>query len=412
LQRKTADAEKNVSVLAARLEKEHRAESAANNAIEKELKKKIAGLEKKLQEYDVLLENRNLEITALQTRAGDAEKQRAAAEARIEEERKQWSEAQHSLERDFTGKISEFEKRLEASDQLLKARDAELAESKARAIEAAESAATARAQLQQNNSEISSARKGTDELQGKISSLEGQLKESGTLLKARNSEIAALRAQASESQKKITELQEQFDAATQASAKGQKAGGELNTRIATLEQKLEETEKLLEARAAEIAALQGKSTPENGARGANAAVAGGNRKGFSNERREDKEDKEDDVRKRLHQFQYAVKYLEDELKEKDRLISLMTKKQAQVTPVAGKNPTDEDLKKRVHQLEQSVKYLENQNKEKDGLLSLMAKRNRELADLKSKAEERLEAMEGNTDGTQTTKSQPDVESER
>jgi chromosome segregation ATPase len=121
---------------------------------------------------------------------------------------------------------------------------------------------------------------------------------------------------------------------------------------------------------------------------------------------------EEDVRRKLHQFQYAVKYLEDEIKEKDRLLSLMAKKNTQ-SQVSAKHAVDEDFKKKIHQLEQAVKYLEDQGKEKDGLLGLMAKRNRELADLKSKAEERLEALEANVAAIQTDKRmQPDIGSER
>jgi hypothetical protein len=118
------------------------------------------------------------------------------------------------------------------------------------------------------------------------------------------------------------------------------------------------------------------------------------------------------VRRKLHQFQYAVKYLEDEIKEKDRLLSLMAKKHAQAQ-TSTKNPADEDAKKKIHHLEQAVKYLESQSKEKDGLLGLMAKRNRELADLKSKAEEKLEALEASLHGDQENKSsEADITSER
>jgi hypothetical protein len=62
---------------------------------------------------------------------------------------------------------------------------------------------------------------------------------------------------------------------------------------------------------------------------------------------------------------------------------------------------DEDLKKKVQQLERTVKYLEEQTKEKDGLLSLMAKRNRELADAKSKVEEKLQTSDVQNTGDQT-----------
>jgi predicted AAA+ superfamily ATPase len=81
----------------------------------------------------------------------------------------------------------------------------------------------------------------------------------------------------------------------------------------------------------------------------------------------------------------------------------MVKKGTQTQSANNKNTVDEDVKKKVQQLEQSVKYFEAQVKEKDGLLSLMAKRNRELADLKSKAEERLETSEGEINEAQTGK---------
>jgi chromosome segregation ATPase len=268
--------------------------------------------------------------------------------------------------------------------------------------------------LENNQTQVSFAtRKLEEELNGKIAKLENQLKQGETLLKTRNSEIAALQVKASEAEKSASTLKAQLGKdKTQVASASKKVEEELNAKIAKLECELKEGEGLLEKRNAEIAELRAKAVEADSNSSGTKPHTALIRQWGQHQGSDDKTTMEEDVRRRLHQFQYAVKYLEDEVKEKDRLLSLMAKKGAQAQ-ASTKTAVDEDFKKKIHQLEQAVKYLENQSKEKDGLLSLMAKRNRELADLKSKAEERLEALEANIGGDQTGKgSQPDIASER
>jgi hypothetical protein len=185
------------------------------------------------------------------------------------------------------------------------------------------------------------------------------------------------------------------------SAARNKLEQELNAKIAKLEQQLKDGENLLEKRDAEIAQLRIKAPVADKKAGPVKPQVGVNRQAAQTKGADDKSSVEEDVRKKLHQFQYAVKYLEDQIKEKDRLLGLMAKKGVQSKGANSKDPMDEDLKKKVQQLERTVKYLEEQTKEKDGLLSLMAKRNRELADAKSKVEEKLQTSDVQNTGDQT-----------
>ncbi|MDH3444349.1 MAG: hypothetical protein OEN50_10530, partial [Deltaproteobacteria bacterium] len=170
----------------------------------------------------------------------------------------------------------------------------------------------------------------------------------------------------------------------------------VNVKIKELERQLKESQILLEKRNAEIAELQTKNVETvkttstsklqsaKGGQGVKPQTA--NNGGI-----------EEDVRKKLHQFQYAVKYLEDQIKEKDQLLNLMAKKSAQPQAANAKNKADDELKAKIQQLEQELRNLGEQLQEKDGLLNLMAKRNRELVELKTKAEERLKNFEGRID---------------
>jgi chromosome segregation ATPase len=413
LRAKAADAEKDVQALNLRLEKEHHNESAANRKLERELNGKITALEEKLKEYHTLLENRNSEISALQAKAAEAEKNGVAVAARLEADKNRVVESKTKLQEELRIRISDLENQLQQSEDLLKTRGREITELKAEAAQSEKNAAALKAQLEKDTTQASSAKKTTDELNGRIAKLEAQLKHGETVLKARNSEIAALQAKASEAEKSASALKAQLEKdTTQVSSDSKKLEGELNSKIAKLEKQLKESQSLLEKRNAEIADF--KATAAEAIKGASTIKPSSttNRPSVHAQASDDKSTSEEDVRRKLHQFQYAVKYLEDEIKEKDRLLSLMAKKNSQAQ-TSTKNVVDEDFKKKIHQLEQAVKYLENQSKEKDGLLSLMAKRNRELADLKSKAEERLEALEANIHGDQNSKSgDADIGTER
>jgi chromosome segregation ATPase len=407
------EAERSALVLKAELEKAQSNESAANRKVEKELNAKIVALEDKLREYDTLLANRNSEIGSLQAKALQAEKHAEQLSSQLEETAARASIANRKLEEEFHASRSQLEDQLNDSKRLLETRDGEVAELKATAVQAEKRASALQVQLEKETQQVSSATKKADELNARISKLENQLKEGETALKARNSEIAALQAKAAEAEKAVASVKGQLEKQTsQASSANKKVETELNAKIAKLGNQLKESESLLEKRNAEIAEL--KSQAAEMLKAAKAAKPNAIAQGPVGQVQtsDDKDMTEDDVRRKLHQFQHAVKYLEDEIKEKDRLLSLMAKKNAQ-TQSSTKNAVDEDLKKKVHQLEQAVKYLENQSKEKDGLLGLMAKRNRELADLKSKAEEKLEALAANTAaGSAGTDDEQDIATER
>jgi chromosome segregation ATPase len=413
LQVQAADAEKTALALKARLEQAHHSESDANRKVERELNGKIASLEEKLTQYETLLENRNSEIMALQARASGAEKNTGALVAQLEEEKTRVAAAKTKLEEEYGIKISALENQLQRNEQDLKTREIEIAELKAQAAQAEKSAATLKVQLEKDTAQVFVSKKTSDELNGTIAKLEAQLKEGETLLKARNSEIVALRAKAPEAEKSSLSLKERLKNDTpEVSPAHKKLEAELSAKIARLENQLKETEALLEKRNAEVAGTAARAG--EGLKGGLPIkpYAALNRPSTPAQGSDDKSTLEEDVRRKLHQFQYAVKYLEDEIKEKDRLLGLMAKKNAQ-TQGTAKSAVDEDFKKKIHQLEQAVKYLENQGKEKDGLLGLMAKRNQELADLKSKAEERLEALEANIDKSETSKgSETTIASER
>ena len=414
LKAKASEAEKTASTLEAQLEKHISHAASATKKVDEELKRKIAKLEDEVKQDQVLLENRNLEITALKAKASEAEKNALASKDQFENERTQLSGANENLQEEFNATISRLANQLKQSESLVETRTAELADFSAKAARAEKEIAAFKLQLEKERTQLSAGNKKLqDEYNGKIAKLESQLKESETLLKTRNSEIAALQTRTSEAEGGASAVKAQLEkGAPPLTSVNKKLGEELNAKIAKLESQLKEALGLLQSRNSEIAefksqtavAVKNVSTAK-----LHSAVS---RSTIHAQDSADKNTLDEDVRKKLHQFQYAVKYLEDEIKEKDRLLSLMAKKNTQ-TQAPTKNAMEEDFKKKINQLEQSVRYLEDQGKEKDGLLGLMAKRNRELADLKSKAEEKLEALEANNQSEQTGKGhQSDIASER
>jgi chromosome segregation ATPase len=416
LQARASDAETSISALKAQIEKGAASESTATRKTEAELNNKIATLADKIKQGETLLENRNAEIASIRAKAADAEKYGAALKAQLEEDKTQLTAANNANKKsqeEFSARISNLEDQLKEREALIKTRNAEIAEIKATATEASKNASALTAQLEKDKSQASTAsRKIEEELNAKIANLENKLRQSETLLQERKAEITGLQAKAADAETNAS-LRAQFenDQAQWVSAK-KKLEDEFNSKIAKLETQLKESETLLQKRNAEIAGLKPKTPGKNDKSGTSKPNLLAKRQPGEAVGPEDKDSTEEDVRRKLHQFQYAVKYLEDEIKEKDRLLGLMAKKTAQ-PQVSTKNSVDEDFKKKIHQLEQAVKYLEAQGKEKDGLLGLMAKRNRELADLKLKAEERLEALEAGVNTDQKGKeNQPDIQSER
>jgi chromosome segregation ATPase len=412
LQARASEAEKNASTLKARLEKEQTDASAANKKLERELNAKIETFEEKLKQGETLLENRNTEITALRAKVSEAEKHASTLKSRLEKEQTQLAAANGKMAEELNDKITKLENQLKQGESLLEARNAEIAELKARASEAEKNASTLKVQLEKHQSQASAAdSKLAEELNARIAKLEDQLKQGENALAKRNAEIAEFKAKAVELDKNASASKAQLETnRTQTSALNKKLGDELKAKVAKIEDQLKQSKSLLEERNTEISELKAKQAEWDKSPSESKPPMAINRQGTQVS--DGKSMPEEDVRRKLHQFQYAVKYLEDEIKEKDRLLGLMAKKNVQ-SQASAKSAVDEDFKKKIHQLEQAVKYLENQGKEKDGLLGLMAKRNRELADLKSKAEERLEALEANIAADQTAKGmQPDIGSER
>ena len=406
LQAKSSDAENAAAALKAQLEKDHTGDFAAAKRLERELNAKIANLEDRLTQSETLLENRNAEITALKGKASEAQESGARLQAQFDNEKAELIASKGKLQEEFSSSISKLEDQLKQGEILIEKRNAEIADLRLQAAEADKKASAFAAQLEKANNQASAvSRKLQEELNPQIANLEKQLKETQATLEKRNAEIASLQAKVSEEEKHASTHKAQLHPSP-----NKKLEEELKSKIVKLESQLKQSETLLEKRNGEIADLKFKAP--QGDRKTATAKANAPAKRQSGEAEHPDNAAEEDVRKKLHQFQYAVKYLEDEIKEKDRLLSLMAKKTTQ-SQVSTKSALDEDSKKKIHQLEQAVKYLENQGKEKDGLLSLMAKRNRELADLKLKVEEQLEALQAGIDGTEKEKvSQPDIGSER
>ena len=405
LQTKTHEVEKNASALKAQLEKEKTQESATRNNLDEELNAKIDSLESQLKNSQSLLEKRDAEIAELQAKTDEFKESTSALEAHLKNDQNRESDTRKKLEEEFSTKIEKLESQLEKGVSLLEKRDVEIAALQAKTDEVKETASALKAQLEKEHTQESASRnKLAEDFNAKIAGLERQLKEGGNLLEKRDAEIVELTTKTHEAEKNASAIKAQLEKEhTQESASKIKLEQKSDAKIAKLEQQLKEGESLVQKRDAEIAELRGKAPVADKKATPLKPHLAVNRQGAQVKSADDISAVEEDVRKKLHQFQYAVKYLEDQLKEKDRLLGIMVKKGAQTPGANNKNTADEDLKKKVQQLEQRVKYLQEQVKEKDGLLSLMAKRNRELAEAKSKAEERLDTSEAEINEAQTGK---------
>jgi chromosome segregation ATPase len=402
---KTHEVEKNASTLKAQLEKEQTQESATRNNLDEELKAKIDSLESQLKNSQSLLEKRNAEIVELQAKADEFKESTSALEAHLKNDQNRESDTRKKLEEEFSTKIEKLESQLEKGVSLLEQRDVEIAELQTKTAEVKETASALKAQLEKEHSQESATRnKLAEDFNAKIARLERQLKEGGNLLEKRNAEIVELTTKTHEAEKNASAVKAQLEKEhTQESASKIKLEEKSDAKIAKLEQQLKEGESLVKKRDAEIAELRAKAPVADKKAAPLKPHLAVNRQGAQATSADDKTEVEEDVRKKLHQFQYAVKYLEDQIKEKDRLLGIMVKKGNQTQGANNKNTVDEEAKKKLQHLEQTVKYFEAQVKEKDGLLSLMAKRNQELADLKSKAEERLDTSEAEINEAQTGK---------
>jgi chromosome segregation ATPase len=405
LQANADEAKATTSALKAQLEKEQTQESTTRNTLEEELNAKIDSLESQLESSESLLEKRDAEIAELQAKADEDKETTSALKAHLTNDQNQESDTRKKLEEEFSTRINKLESQLDKGVSLLERRDVEIAELQAKADEAKKTASALKARLEKEHTQESASRnKLEQDFNTKIARFEQELKKGESLIEKRDAEIVELTAKTHEAEKTASSVKAQLEKdQTQESASKIKLEEKFNAKIDKLDQQLKEAESLLKKRDADIAELRAKAPVADKKTAPLKPHLGVNQQGAQTKSADDKGEVEEDVRKKLHQFQYAVKYLEDQLKEKDRLLGIMVKKGTQTQNANNKNTVDEDIKKKLQQLERTVKYFEAQVKEKDGLLSLMAKRNRELADLKSKAEERLETSEGEINEAPTGK---------
>jgi chromosome segregation ATPase len=403
LQDKTREAEENAAALKARLESDRAQESASQSEVEEQLKVQIENLDHQLKESASLLEKRNAEVAELQAETRQAEDNAADLKSQLAKNQAQGAASRETLEEELNAKINALELKLKDGDSLLEKRNAEVAELQAKAREAEENAAALKARLESDRAQESASQSEVEErLKAQIENLDHQLKESTSLAEKRNAEIAELQVKGKQAEERAAAATAQLEKdQSQKSAAMKKLEKEFNDNVANLESRLKESEALLAKRDAQIAEARAKAPAVDKKPAPSKLLAAANRPGAKTKGGDDKGEVEEDVRRKLHQFQYAVKYLEDQIKEKDRLLGLMAKKGVQPQGGASKNTTEDDLKKKVQQLDQTVKYLEAQNKEKDGLLGLMAKRNRELAEAKAKADEKLQMSGAENNGGQT-----------
>jgi chromosome segregation ATPase len=431
LKLKAREAEKNAHGLKAQVTETQQSfqtrESDIKKALEEELNAKINEIDQQLSNKQSLLEKRDGQIADLQLKAKEAEERAKAFKTQVEENQRSFgtreSEIKKTLEEALTAKIDQLEHRLEDSEGLLEKRNMEIADLKLKAEEAAKKAHALEDQVEEiqqgSRTEESTIKKKLEKkLTAKIDQLENRLEDSEGLLEKRNKEIMDLKLRAKETEKnahglktQVTETQQSFQ--TRESDIKKKLEEKLNAKVSEFEQRLKDNESLLEKRNKEIMdlKLRAKETEKN-AHGLKAQVT---------ETQQSFQTRESDIKKKLEEKLNAkVSEFEQRLKDSESLLEKRNKEimdlklrakeaeknayevksqakkerqDAQAKNSNYKNSVEQDVKNMISGLEKQIKILDEQLKEKDGLLGLMAKRNWELADLKSKAEEKVEILE-------------------
>jgi chromosome segregation ATPase len=384
-------------------------ESALKNKLEEELNAKIGELEHRLKEKESLLEKRTGEIANFKLKAEEADKRAQALKMQAEETQRsfhtQESALKKNLEQNKNAKISELEHRLKERESLIEKRDSEVANFKLKAEEAEKKAHALKTQVEEAQkiaqtlmtqvaetqrsfqSQESALKKKLEEgLNAKIGALENRLKERESHLEKRAAESAAFKLKAEEAEKKAHALKTQVEKAqetaqtlmtqvaetqfsfhSQESALKKKLEEVLKAKIGELEQRLKDRESLLQKRDGEIAAFELKA---------------------------------EEAEKRAQ----ALKMQAEEIQKKADGLKNQEQKDRPGSKVQDSNHKnlEQELKNKLLEL----KDIQAQVNHKDGLLSLMAKRNKELADLKSNAEQRIEALEAQLkDGQQVLRTE-------
>ncbi len=411
---KAEEAEKRAQDLKSQVAETQRSfntrESALKNKLEEELNAKIDQLEHRLKEREGLLEKRAGEIVNFKLKVEEVEKTAQALKMQAEETQRsfhtQESALKKNLEQDLNAKIGELEIRLKDRESHLEKRDSEVANFKLKAEEAEKKAAMLKTKAEETKktadalktemeaSQRSFQAQGSalkkkleEELNAKIDELEARAKDREGLLAKRDGEIAgfklkaeqtekrahALQAQTEEAQKtaqalmtKIAEIERTFQ--SQESALKKKLAAELNAKIAELEDQLKDRESLLAKRTAEVGDIKLKA---------------------------------EEAEKKAH----ALKAQVEETQKRAGALKVPEHKDRQGAKDQDsreKKSLEQELKDKIFEL----KDLQAQVNHKDGLLSLMAKRNKELADLKSNADQRAEALEAQLkDGQQALRTE-------
>jgi chromosome segregation ATPase len=363
LKLKAREAEKNAHGLKAQVTETQQSfqtrESDIKKALEEELNAKINEIDQQLSNKQSLLEKRDGQIADLQLKAKEAEERAKAFKTQVEENQRSFgtreSEIKKTLEEALTAKIDQLEHRLEDSEGLLEKRNKEIMDLKLRAKETEKNAHGLKTQVTETQQSFQTResdikKKLEEKLNAKVSEFEQRLKDNESLLEKRNKEIMDLKLRAKETEKnahglkaQVTETQQSFQ--TRESDIKKKLEEKLNAKVSEFEQRLKDSESLLEKRNKEIMDLKLRA-------------------------------------KEAEKNAYEVK----SQAKKER-------QDAQAKNSNYKNSVEQDVKNMISGLEKQIKILDEQLKEKDGLLGLMAKRNWELADLKSKAEEKVEILE-------------------
>lgn len=401
----------------------HTQESALKKNLEQNQNAKIGELEQRLKDRESHLEKRAAESAALKLKAEEAEKNVHALKTQVEESQKtardlksQVAETQRSfhsqesalkkkLEEGFNAKIGELEQRQKDSESLLQKRDSEVANFKLKAEEAEKKAAMLKTKAEETKktadalkTEVEASQRSfqaqglalkkkiEEELNANIDELEARAKDREGLLATRDGEIAGFKLKAEQTEKRAHALQAQTEEAqktaqalmtniaetertfqSQESALKKKLAAELNAKIAELEDRLKDRESLLAKRTAEVGDFKLKA---------------------------------EEAEKRAQ----ALKMQAEEIQKKADGLKNQEQKDRPGSKIQDSNHKNFELELKNKLLE--LRDLQAQVNHKDGLLSLMAKRNKELADLKSNADQRIEALEAQLkDGQQALRTE-------
>jgi chromosome segregation ATPase len=425
---KLEETEKKAQALKAEAEENHRDLHTEASVLKKKLDAKIGDLAKRLEDRESLLEKRNAEIAAFKLKAEEADKKAQTLKIQAEEGQRSAHADSSALQKKLDAKIDDLENQLKDKDGLLEKRNGELAAFKQKLEETEKKAQALKAEAEENHRDLhTEASVLKKKLDAKIGDLEKRLEDRGSLLEKRNAEIAAFKLKAEEAEKKARALKIQAEEAqrsfhVQGAAFKKKVEEGLNAKIDELEKRLEDRETLLQKRAGEIAVFKSKAEEAEKKAHALKIQAEEAERHAHTETSALKKKLEQELNAKIDKLEKRLEDRESLLQKRDEVIAAFklraeeAEKKAQALKNQGqkdrpvsqaqdanqKKSLELELKEKILELKQ----LQEQVNHKDGLLSLMAKRNAELADLKSKADQRIDFLE-----VQLQESQPVLRTE-